>query len=538
MDRRQKGRWRRGYALLAIFSVLVLAGVSRRCASAAGSNPFLQGYYVQDGSLMVNCSSLTDLGETFLPQQFSATVSGKECPVLGVSALEETGGGATFYCLVDVSGSMRQEQMEAAQEVLSAICQNMGQQDNMVVGALGTTLETSGFLTSGEDIRASIEALAAGSDYTAIYDAVIESIAVLQSSKECNRKKCLVLISDGDDETVIGTTRSEALRAIEDSRIPVYTVAVLRQSHTEQQRESAKDLGEFARRSAGGRDYAPAVNEYSPEDAGRMIAEDIHGGVVLALDVSGAELTKDEALLNIRLETNDAVYSDDIYIYTADLSTPSLGEEPTETPQPTEEPSETPQPTEEPLPEPSPGISIPLICLAVIAALAVVILAAAILYAGQKRKKREREEQEKRQKEQEEQPHKALEDIGQRKEQLTGLIGFQTVGASSGIWYEVKFVAIDHEEIVFNLRLPEGRAVTIGRNNKADMVFNPNDRHLSSVQCRLCCKKGAINVWDMDSRNDTFVNGVPIRKIGMATVQNGDVMRMGSYEYRVFIARQ
>lgn len=69
------------------------------------------------------------------------------------------------------------------------------------------------------------------------------------------------------------------------------------------------------------------------------------------------------------------------------------------------------------------------------------------------------------------------------------------------------------------------------------MVLNPDDQHLSSVQCKLCCRQGAMNVWDMDSRNDTFVNGVPIRKIGMVTVQNGDVMRLGSYEYRVFLKR-
>lgn len=533
--------------LITAFAV-VSAFFSVMYASAAGTNSFLQGYYIQDGSLAVQCASLADIGEVDEARQFTATISGKECPVLDISTVEEAGEGVTFYCLVDVSGSMRQEQMEAAKEVLSAICEGLREQDNMVIGALGTTLEVSGFLTDREEIRSGIDALAAGSDYTAIYDAVTDSIAVLQSSKECNRKKCLVLISDGDDETEMGKTRNDAMRAIEDSRIPVYTVAVLRQSNTQQQRESAKKLGEFARQSVGGMDLVPAVNEYSAKEAGNLILGDMYNGVILTLDAFQADLSRDEALLRVQLEMDSAVYSDDMYVYTADLSGLSDGKEPHPTPEPpTPSPIPEPTPSVTPEPKPEPGPNRLLVYLAVFAALAVVAFVVSALLISRNRKKRKEEErqaQERQQKEQEEQKRRQQieqEEQARRARASTlpsGLIGSQTVGASAGVWYEVRFVAIDHEDIVFTLKLQEGKAVTIGRNNKADMVFNPNDRHLSSVQCRLCCRQGAMNVWDMDSRNDTFVNGVPIHKIGMATVQNGDVMRLGSYEYRVFLTRK
>ena len=521
-------------------------------ASAASTNSFLQGYYVQDGSLTVQCASMVDVGDVDETRQFTATISGKECLVLGISTVEEAGEGVTFYCLVDVSGSMRQEQMEAAKEVLSAICEGLREQDNMVIGALGTTLEVGGFLTDREEIRSGIDALAAGSDYTAIYDAVTDSIAVLQSSKECNRKKCLVLISDGDDETEMGKTRDDAMRAIEDSRIPVYTVAALRQSNTQQQRESAKKLGEFARQSVGGMDLVPAVNEYSAKEAGNLILADMYNGLILTLDASQADLSRDEALLRVQLELDSAVYSDDMYVYTADLSGLSDGKEDqpstdsSEATDETETSGSTEESSEEPV-EPEPGPNRLPIYLAALAALAVVALVVSALLISRRRKKREEEERQSRERQQKEQQEQERRQQIEQEEQArrtrastppSGLIGSQTVGASAGVWYEVRFVAIDHEDIVFTLKLQEGKAVTIGRNNKADMVFNPNDRHLSSVQCRLCCRQGAMNVWDMDSRNDTFVNGVPIHKIGMATVQNGDVMRLGSYEYRVFLTRK
>lgn len=539
---RERRRVRHSVCLLLITAFAVVSAFFYVMnASAGGTNSFLQGYYVQDGSLTVQCASLADIGEDGETRQFTATISGKECPVLGISTVEEAGEGVTFYCLVDVSGSMRQEQMEAAKEVLMAICEGLREQDNMVIGALGTTLEVSSFLTDREEIRSGIDDLAAGSDYTAIYDAVTDSIAVLQSSKECNRKKCLVLISDGDDETEMGKTRNDAMRAIEDSRIPVYTVAVLRRSNTQQQRESAKKLGEFARQSVGGMDLVPAVNEYSAKEAGDLILGDIYNGLILTLDASQADLSRDEALLRVQLEMDSAVYSDDMYVYTADLSD---GKEP-EPPIPSATPEPTPSATPEPKPDPGPNRL--LVYLAVLAALAVVALVVSALLISRNRKKREeeeRQEQERQQKERQEQERRQQieqEEQAHRARASTppsGLIGSQTVGASAGVWYEVRFVAIDHEDIVFTLKLQEGKAVTIGRNNKADMIFNPNDRHLSSVQCRLCCRQGAMNVWDMDSRNDTFVNGVPIHKIGMATVQNGDVMRLGSYEYRVLITRK
>ena len=106
----------------------------------------------------------------------------------------------------------------------------------------------------------------------------------------------------------------------------------------------------------------------------------------------------------------------------------------------------------------------------------------------------------------------------------------------SGPAYEVKFIAVGYENLVFVLHIPLEQTLTLGRNSKADLVLNPEDRRLSSVHCRVRCMQGVMNVWDADSQNGTFVNGVPIKQIGMATLQNGDLLRVGGYEYRVFIS--
>ena len=303
---------------------------------AAGLNTFLQGYRAAEGKIEVYCSNLeTAAGEEIKPELFTASVSGQPVEIIDVTTVGEQKEGITFYCLVDVSGSMNNEQMAQAKDVLYAICEGLEGDDNMVVGELGTALEVSEFLTDKEEIRGLIDALAADEDYTALYDAVIDSISALQSNKSCNPKKCLVLISDGDNKTVIGKTRQEALDAVEDSRIPVYTVAALRNSRTRQQIEDAENLGAFARQSAGGKDYVPRVDGMEASGAGEDILQDTRGGQILMIDVAGVKAEREEVLLSIGFDAGADVYTDTLYLYAADL------------PNPEEEPSSEPEESEE-----------------------------------------------------------------------------------------------------------------------------------------------------------------------------------------------
>lgn len=328
---RDRKGWHAAVAVLFAATVVIFsAGYVR----ASDANLFLQNYMTEENRVIVDCSNLTAAAEDSNAGQFTAMVSGEECPVLDVSTVEQKQEGITYYCLVDVSGSMNQEQMDQAKGVLAQICEELGEKDNMVIGAIGTTLETTGFLKDKEEIMEVVDGLTGESDYTAIYNAVIDSISVLQSNHNCNRKKCLVLISDGCDETALGTTQKEGISSVTNSKIPVYTVAVMRQSPNAQQKESAENLGAFARQSVGGKDYPPVgkkytsvAEEFDAKEAGGAIVEDMKNGTVLTLDVSGIEAAKDELLLSVSFTTDTATYSDTMYLYAADLKFSSDGKE-------------------------------------------------------------------------------------------------------------------------------------------------------------------------------------------------------------------
>lgn len=532
----KNGGWKK--YLLSILAVTMLLSCTIS-AFADNVKTFLQGYSIGDGQIDVYCSNFSGTEGGYDAEQFTAEVGGQEAHILEVSTVERKGEGVTFYCLVDVSKSMTQEQLAQAKDVLRAVCNGMSAQDNMVIGAVGESPEKPEFLETPEEILAVIDGLTADADYTALYDSILSAISDLQSYNNCRQKKCLIIISDGADDTVIGARQEDVQGAIVSSRLPVYTVAALPKSYTQQQVTDAKLLGAFARMSVGGKDYAPLVDGADVQEAGNDIVQDNRSGLILTLDAPVVENVSGEIPLKIQLQNDNITYSDSVYLYASDLKYSQASESDTDTidgadgstddgPEGTDK-QKLPQP---PVIPDDPDVTgdeqeqdyLPYIVIVVIVLLLIVAAVAVLIRRSVARKQKEDIE--------EESPDKVV--VTEVKPKLRQEIPLVDT-AMPERKYQVKFVAVGYENITYTLLLPEEKTVTIGRNQKADFVLNRDDRQLSSVHCKARCMKGVMNVWDMESRNGTFVNGVPIKQIGMATVQNGDVIRMGGYEYRVSI---
>ena len=74
----------------------------------------------------------------------------------------------------------------------------------------------------------------------------------------------------------------------------------------------------------------------------------------------------------------------------------------------------------------------------------------------------------------------------------------------------------------------------IGSSEKADFCLDPDDPKLSQKHFRLCINGSAMTVISLEK--ETFVNGVPIQSLGKILVCSGDLIRAGSYEYRVIFS--
>lgn len=502
--------------IFALFSTAFLLSVCLS-AYAADQNYFLQQYRTAPGCLQLDCSAL----EGAKPEMFTAELGGQEIPVTALDTAESKNLATTVYCLVDISGSMHAEQMEYAQNVLRVLAAQMGETDHLVIGTLGNQLTHSKLLSTKEEMEEAISALAADShEDTNLYAGIVESLHFLTTDTSVDARRCLMILSDGEDDQKSGITQNEADKAVQASGVPVYTVATLRNAPTQAQQEYAKILGSFARLSTGGEHFAPQLDDLPAEQVAQRIWEHCKNGLVLTLDTSEVTSEKDEMLLRVTYTEGQTSYVDTLTIYTKDLL-------PAEQP----EPESTPAPAAEA--EPQTGFPTAVVIIGVLVVLAAVIAAVVLV---QKRKK----EAERAAAEKEAEEARLRQEEEERKKQAALLAGN---GAESPVQprtvqgYELLLTAIGYENIVRRLRLPEGKEQTVGRTNKADIVLDASDKRLSGVHCSLSCTNGILRVMDKRSTNGTSVNGVPTVPMGIVIVPNGSVLRVGSYEYRVEIKK-
>lgn len=148
----------------------------------------------------IYCTSLAENEIPALAEQFTASLGSQELPVVGAVMAGQAKTPKTFYCLVDISGSMNQKQMEQAKAVLEAVCDGMDENDNMVIGSVGDDITVSEFLADKSEIHKAIQSLEVHEDEdTNLYAGIVRGIEALETDTRANRKKSLLLLSDGQD---------------------------------------------------------------------------------------------------------------------------------------------------------------------------------------------------------------------------------------------------------------------------------------------------------------------------------------------------
>lgn len=496
---------------------------------ASENGAFLEGCSAEDGKLQIYCSDIVPEEET--AEGCKVSLGGQELTVLSVESEKEHRTPITYYCLADVSGSMGAEQMAQEREALLAVVDGMKDGDNMVIGTLGNQMQTSGFLTDKDKLRETVEALEAGREDTNLYAGIKQSIQVLQTNTAVNPRKCLIILSDGEDDQKTGITQKEPEDAITGSSIPVYTVATLKNAGNEAGIENAKLLGSFARMSTGGAHFAPVLDDITGEQAGQSVILGMESGFVVSAELPDTVPDKEEALLRmVYTSADNTVYEDTLSIYTEDLGIEKSEPEPKPELKPDPAPNSIINDDPDSIidDDPDPGLELQDMLPWVIGAAAALIVIIIVVVVLIKKKNNQNNMEDGRS---EESPEDAYADPVT--EPLDIPRTESVPGPKNVPMYELRLYAIGYNGIVHTIRLEQGRKMTVGRNGKADIILDSEDKKLSGVQCSMQWDNGKLYVWDMDSTNGTFVNGVSIKSMGRVAVHDGETIRMGSYEYRI-----
>ena len=98
---------------------------------------------------------------------------------------------------------------------------------------------------------------------------------------------------------------------------------------------------------------------------------------------------------------------------------------------------------------------------------------------------------------------------------------------------KLTFTTVGHDRLSFTLDIEEKRDLTHGRDKRADLILNTDDKSLSGVHCQIRFENNELLVKDAGSKNGTFVNGIQLQPGSIVRMADGDTLRVGNYEYRV-----
>jgi len=459
---------------------------------------------------------------------FKATLGNMELPVTNVTEFANADEGTSYIFLADVSGSIKQSQLTAIKETITALCGELTEKDNISIFSIGNEVYTQPFVTTYGDIQAQIDAIEPKQENTSIYGSVFKSLSILNTNENCRDKKALVIFSDGEENSFDGITQDEVSTKIKESHIPIYTVAMLGKNPAPAYVETAKTLGSFARLSAGGRHYIHTLEKEKSKEIADDIADSIHSGLILSLDVDGFVSDGNDMMLRLELTVEGmGTVSDGYAIPTAGMNFQTAIDTEPETVSESETETETSAETElesEPIESETPAPKYWLI--AVIAA--AVIIAVIVLAVVLRRKKSEPV------------PESAPEPLPVMTPPPAAplpvpppkpVLSAKTSAPPPGkprIVLRLTKIGQSAQQIY---RKEFSGTLVIGRDaGKSDLAFKDDDL-LSGRHCSISYEQDGIILRDLGSTNKTFVNGVPIT--GRYVLEEDDILLIGSMELRV-----
>lgn len=143
--------------------------------------------------------------------------------ILAVTGTQDQTLGVGVALVIDISGSMEGTPLAAARAAASAFVARLGPNDSAAVYAFSDRFrEVVPFTRDRQALEAGVQGLQSGGS-TALYDAV--EVSAASAGAFDGVRKAIVLLSDGENDTTIGTgTAAGSIAAVRAAGVPVFAV--------------------------------------------------------------------------------------------------------------------------------------------------------------------------------------------------------------------------------------------------------------------------------------------------------------------------
>lgn len=496
-----------------------------------------------------------------------------------VTTVQDAALPVTYYCMVDQSSSFSDSQKKQQKQALTALSDALRPIDSMVLMLMGETVTYSDPLTTQEARQQAIEqACVYSARFTDLNASIVSVVERVAASQDNGSLSCILLITDGLDNAHVAVSQEQVFQSIQSSGLSFCTLSVVDPWAESFAQNNAARMEEYAAQSLGGVSVIPSWNYDSPtcvEDSVGEIVDKILSGSVMQLELDQLPATGNDVELEVTWTKEGTKVSEKRSLEASLIPAPTEATQPetTEATQPETTEAAQPETTEATQPETT-QVTVPettqmtipratqaaepsepsggsgnLILFLVLAGF-VVVAVLAILAIVLWRKQRELEQQEEPEPEdflptppdaEEKGDFPSLSELKKRLDFKSEPVPdapipdlkISPVKVDNTPGCRVRLVPENHPEGATEFTIGINESVTLGRNQRSDIVLNETDRALSSLHFELQWDSRTLYLRDRKSTNGTALNGVPLRPEVWVRVEKKAVIQAGSTRYTV-----
>lgn len=160
------------------------------------------------------------------PADISGYIDGTKLTVRNVSRFSDTGEGVCDVFLIDISGSIRNNQMNQVKSAIKTWAANMNPNDKLALITFGDNvnllLDFSNDITA---INAAVDKITNNDKNTRLYGGIMEALKLTdRSDVGLPKRKNIILISDGVNDYSGGVNSNDVYSELKKRLIPVYSM--------------------------------------------------------------------------------------------------------------------------------------------------------------------------------------------------------------------------------------------------------------------------------------------------------------------------
>ncbi len=469
---------------------------------------YLGEYQAEDNLLSMQVSN--NLENSTESISYRVTLGDEELEIVNSLSYEEAEMSASYLFLIDVSGSMKADEMEDVKETLSLIVDGMAEGDNASFMLIGDDAYTDEFVSDKDIMKEKINGISVLNEDTNLYYAIDQALDILMTSESCNARKCLVILSDGQDDQITGITADEVKAKVEVANIPICSIA-MRESTAGT--DASKTTGSFARISPGGVHLVYGVDVVDASAIAATVKHVVEDVTILQADISEVETNGTEIYLQIEATVEGVGSATDGY----NVTSVSIKEAIKEVETPAEDTKEDSGEEDKQ--------DYTWIYIAVATGVAVVVIVVVLVIRSKKKKASEVVEEAKEEVSKDEENVEIVETEAEEVLTEVETEEVETIPEINVVLTRVGNVEDEVREVTITGEIVIGRKA-----DRANLVIE-NDNALSSAHCKLTYDGNNVCVEDLGSLNGTLVNGVPITE--SFVLNQDDKLFIGSTEWRI-----